>query len=60
MNEVKEYYNSIATDYDHDRFANSYGKFIDTEERIILQIHSGLRLRHRQIEQLCNHRCRYK
>ena len=36
MNEVKEYYNSIATDYDHDRFANSYGKFIDTEERIIL------------------------
>jgi ubiquinone/menaquinone biosynthesis C-methylase UbiE len=36
MNDVREYYNSIASYYDHDRFANSYGKFIDAEERIIL------------------------
>ena len=35
-NEVVDYYNSIAEDYDESRFANSYGKFIDAEERRIL------------------------
>lgn len=36
MSDVKEYYNSIANIYDKDRFENSYGKFIDAEERVIL------------------------
>ncbi|MFN8284124.1 MAG: class I SAM-dependent methyltransferase [Chitinophagales bacterium] len=36
MLEVKEYYNSLAATYDNERFDNSYGKFIDTEERKIL------------------------
>ena len=36
MSEVKEYYNSIANNYDKNRFGNSYGKFIDAEERKIL------------------------
>lgn len=36
MPDVKDYYNSIAAIYDKDRFENSYGKFIDAEERAIL------------------------
>lgn len=35
-NEVVDYYNSIAEDYDKSRFGNSYGSFIDAEERRIL------------------------
>ena len=35
-NEVVDYYNSIAEDYDESRFGNSYGRFIDAEERRIL------------------------
>ena len=34
--EVIDYYNSIADEYDESRFNNSYGQFIDTEERKIL------------------------
>jgi SAM-dependent methyltransferase len=36
MSDVKSYYNSVATIYDNDRFGNSYGQFIDAEERILL------------------------
>jgi ubiquinone/menaquinone biosynthesis C-methylase UbiE len=36
MNKVINYYNEIANDYYHSRFENSYGKFIDKQERIIL------------------------
>ena len=36
MDQVIEYYNKIAASYDDDRFNNSYGKFIDTQERKIL------------------------
>lgn len=32
-NEVVDYYDSIAESYDESRFHNSYGRFIDTEER---------------------------
>jgi len=35
-NEIIEYYDSIATTYDASRFANSYGAFIDAQERKIL------------------------
>lgn len=34
--EVVDYYNSIASDYDESRFNNSYGRFIDAEERKIM------------------------
>lgn len=33
---VVDYYNSIADDYDNSRFNNSYGRFIDYEERKLL------------------------
>ena len=36
MEEIIEYYDNLAKDYDNDRFENSYGKFIDRQERYIL------------------------
>ena len=33
---VVDYYDSIAEKYDDDRFNNSYGRFIDYEERRLL------------------------
>lgn len=36
MEKIIEYYDKLAKDYDNDRFNNSYGKFIDTQERVIL------------------------
>lgn len=35
-NEVVNYYDTIASQYDESRFNNSYGRFIDAEERRIL------------------------
>lgn len=35
-NEVVGYYDTIASDYDDSRFNNSYGRFIDYEERRLL------------------------
>ena len=32
-NRVVEYYNNIAKRYDNDRFSNTYGRFIDQQER---------------------------
>ncbi len=37
MSTVKEYYDEIAGIYDHDRFGNSYGKFIDAQEQQLLK-----------------------
>lgn len=37
--EVRGYYNNIAPIYDTDRFKNSYGKFIDKQERRYLEKH---------------------
>jgi ubiquinone/menaquinone biosynthesis C-methylase UbiE len=34
---VKEYYDSIATEYDSSRFENSYGEFIDKQERKFIE-----------------------
>jgi SAM-dependent methyltransferase len=36
MSEIINYYDNLAVNYDSDRFANSYGKFIDHQERKIL------------------------
>lgn len=36
MNEIITYYNDLASTYDQNRFNNSYGKFIDSQERKIL------------------------
>ena len=38
MSEIKEYYDTIADRYDQDRFGNSYGHFIDYEERRALDV----------------------
>lgn len=35
-NNVVAYYDEIAEEYDKDRFANSYGQFIDAQERRVL------------------------
>jgi ubiquinone/menaquinone biosynthesis C-methylase UbiE len=34
--EIKEYYDNLAPSYDNSRFENSYGKFIDSQERLFL------------------------
>ena len=34
-NIVVDYYNTIADEYDNDRFNNSYGQFIDYEEHAL-------------------------
>jgi ubiquinone/menaquinone biosynthesis C-methylase UbiE len=36
MSEIINYYDNLAQNYDYDRFTNSYGKFIDRQERKIL------------------------
>ena len=36
MNQIIEYYNQLAKSYDDERFNNSYGNFIDKQERKIL------------------------
>lgn len=36
MDKITEYYNQLALNYDLSRFANSYGKFIDYQERRVL------------------------
>lgn len=34
--EIKKYYDNLAQSYDSNRFENSYGKFINTQERLFL------------------------
>ena len=36
MNQIVDYYEKLAEKYDSDRFENTYGKFIDSQERRIL------------------------
>jgi SAM-dependent methyltransferase len=36
MREVLQYYDTIATRYDESRFGNTYGKFVDAQERYFL------------------------
>ena len=35
-NEIKKYYDNLATTYDENRFGNSYGIFIDKQEKAFL------------------------
>lgn len=35
--EIKNYYNDLASNYDNNRFGNSYGKYIDFQERTVLK-----------------------
>jgi len=37
--EINQYYNELAKDYDVNRFSNSYGKYIHHQENIILKKH---------------------
>jgi ubiquinone/menaquinone biosynthesis C-methylase UbiE len=34
---IHDYYDRLAPDYDRDRFGNSYGRFVDAEERAVLR-----------------------
>ena len=52
-NEVVDYYNSIAEDYDKSRFDNSYGRFIDAEERKILDKLIDLSVGGNRLEMAC-------
>jgi ubiquinone/menaquinone biosynthesis C-methylase UbiE len=36
MNEIVQYYNTLAGQYDKDRFNNTYGRYIDAQERKLL------------------------
>ncbi len=36
MDRIVDYYNGLANDYDANRFGNSYGQFIDRQERLVL------------------------
>lgn len=35
--EIKEYYNDLASEYDKDRFDNTYGQYIDRQEKKIIR-----------------------
>lgn len=35
-NSIRNYYDTLAKDYDKDRFENSYGQYIDQQERLFL------------------------
>lgn len=52
MSHIVEYYNNIAEIYDIDRFANTYGRFIDEQERNVLN-----RLLHNQQEVILDLAC---
>jgi len=34
---IHDYYEALAPTYDHDRFANSYGRYVDAMERGLLR-----------------------
>lgn len=36
---IKNYYDELAARYDEDRFGNTYGQYIDKQERVILRKH---------------------
>lgn len=52
-NQVVDYYNTIANDYDNSRFNNSYGQFIDAEERRILDRLIDTEAPTRRLEMAC-------
>ncbi len=37
IEEIKIYYDELASTYDHNRFGNSYGTYIDSQERAYLK-----------------------
>jgi ubiquinone/menaquinone biosynthesis C-methylase UbiE len=37
MQPIRDYYDALAPTYDHDRFANSYGRYVDGMERGLLR-----------------------
>ena len=50
--EVTNYYNDLASTYDESRFGNTYGKFIQDQEQLILE-HSFI-VRKKYHKQLLN------
>lgn len=52
-NEVVDYYQTIASSYDKSRFENSYGQFIDAQERRILDRLIDKRMAPRRLEMAC-------
>ena len=37
MSQIRDYYDALARDYDRNRFENSYGRYVDAQERGILR-----------------------
>ena len=52
-NEVVEYYDHIASSYDESRFNNSYGRFVDAQERRVLDLLIRLDNDTRRLEMAC-------
>ena len=48
MKEIINYYNELATTYDAKRFRNTYGTFIDEQERKLIKLkrHQHFKLRY--------------
>ena len=36
---IKKYYDDLAPQYDQDRFGNSYGRYIDLQEKAVIEKH---------------------
>ncbi len=53
MNNIVSYYDAIAAEYDNSRFGNSYGRFIDAEERRILNRIIGEKRSRQILEMAC-------
>lgn len=51
--EIQKYYEQLAAGYDDRRFANSYGRFIDRQERAILDRHLSGREGQRILDLAC-------
>lgn len=52
-NSIKDYYNNLAKNYDEDRFGNSYGQFIDIEEKAIVRRILGENLGKKTLDIAC-------
>ena len=49
--EIYQYYETLAPNYNEDRFNNTYGKFIDKQERVLLQKY--LQGKHKVLDLAC-------
>jgi len=53
IEEIKNYYNNLASNYDDNRFKNSYGNYIDIQERTFLKNNLPLYTTHKILDLGC-------